>query len=376
MNGKIIIAGASARAAAFSAQRSGFEPYTVDMFADSDLVRFFSATRVADYPCGIAEALEKLPPGPWMYTGALENHPDLIDEIARKRPLYGNAGKRIRQVRNPRRMAEAFRDADLLYPEVVSHLEQIPHRQGWLRKPFQSAAGRYIEPLRQHHRENKKFYYQSQIQGWPCSAVYLVSCTTVHLLGVTYQLTGCDWAGAAAFAYAGSIGPVQLERKIRKQFERIGETLQSVFAVRGLIGVDAVIADNEVWTVEVNPRYTASVEILERAGQTGLISQHASVFGLDCDVRPCRTDTSMMHGKAICYAEKPLVMTRPFLEWVQKVNLEDGTWPQLADIPTVGSSIGKGQPVLTIFTSGADVDEVKNQLQLKMVALNRRLNKQ
>jgi len=169
---------------------------------------------------------------------------------------------------------------------------------------------------------------------------------------------------------------VQLERKIRKQFERIGETLQSVFAVRGLIGVDAVIADNEVWTVEVNPRYTASVEILERAGQTGLISQHASVFGLDCDVRPCRTDTSMMHGKAICYAEKPLVMTRPFLEWVQKVNLEDGTWPQLADIPTVGSSIGKGQPVLTIFTSGADVDEVKNQLQLKMVALNRRLNKQ
>ena len=375
MSGKIIIAGASARAAAFSAQRSGFEPCTVDLFTDSDLVRFFSATRVANYPYGIAAAIEELPPGPWMYTGALENHPDLIDEISQKRTLYGNAGKRTRQVRDPHQMAKAFRDADLLYPEVVTHLEQIPHPRGWLRKPFQSAAGRYIEPLQQYHRENRKFYYQSHIQGWPCSALYLASSTTARLLGVTYQLTGCDWAGAAAFAYTGSIGPVQLERKIRKQFERIGETLQSSFAVRGLIGVDAVIANDEVWTVEVNPRYTASVEILERAGQTGLISQHASVFGLDCDVRPCRTDTAMMHGKAVFYTEKPLVMTRQFLDWVQKINLEHETWPQLADIPTVGSPIGKGQPVLTIFTSGADVEQVENQLQLKMVALKQQLNK-
>ena len=375
MNGKIIIAGASARAAAFSAQRSGFEPYTVDLFADSDLVRFFSATRVANYPYGIAEAIGELPSGPWMYTGALENHPDLIDEITRQRPLYGNAGKQIRQVRNPRRMSEVFRDADLLYPDIVNHLDQIPHRPGWLRKPLQSAAGRHIEPLQQYHRENKKFYYQRQIQGWPCSAVYLVSCTTARLLGVTYQLTGCDWAGAAAFFYAGSIGPVQLERKIRKQFERIGETLRSVFDVRGLIGVDAVIANNQVWTVEINPRYTASVEILERAGRTDLISQHASAFGLHCDVTPCRADTSMMHGKAVCYAEKPLLITRPFLDWVQTINLEHRTWPQLADIPKVGSSIGKGQPVLTVFTSGTDLEQVENQLQLKMVALKQQLNK-
>jgi predicted ATP-grasp superfamily ATP-dependent carboligase len=83
----------------------------------------------------------------------------------------------------------------------------------------------------------------------------------------------------------------------------------------------------------------------------------------------------MMHGKAICYAEKPLLITRPFLDWVQTINLEHGTWPQLADIPQVGSSIGQGQPVLTVFTSGTDLEQVENQLQLKMAALKQQLNK-
>ena len=41
-------------------------------------------------------AVAGFPPGPCVYTGGLENHPDVIDAIARDRPLAGNAADVVR----------------------------------------------------------------------------------------------------------------------------------------------------------------------------------------------------------------------------------------------------------------------------------------
>src|SRR6516162_6995898 len=88
----LLIVGASARAAAFSALRAGLRPTCADLFADADLrarcpVR---CVEVKDYPRGLLDLPELLTPGPWMYTGALENRPDLVEAMSRRRPLWGN----------------------------------------------------------------------------------------------------------------------------------------------------------------------------------------------------------------------------------------------------------------------------------------------
>src|SRR5687767_11650245 len=95
----LIILGASARAAAQSAARGGFAPYAADLFADEDLRACCPAVQVSDYPAGLEAAAREFPPGPWMYTGGLENHPALVDRIATQRPLWGNSGTVIRAVR-------------------------------------------------------------------------------------------------------------------------------------------------------------------------------------------------------------------------------------------------------------------------------------
>ncbi len=84
-------------------------------------------------------------------------------------------------------------------------------------------------------------------------------------MGATWQLVGTGWTGAPAFCYAGSVGPVEPQTHLDAQWERIGSTIARRFRLVGLFGVDAILDGHTVWPIEVNPRYPASVEVLERA---------------------------------------------------------------------------------------------------------------
>ena len=55
---RIAIVGASVRAAAASAVRAGFSVAAADLFADEDLREIADATRIRDYPDGLADWLK------------------------------------------------------------------------------------------------------------------------------------------------------------------------------------------------------------------------------------------------------------------------------------------------------------------------------
>ena len=54
-------------------------------------------------------------------------------------------------------------------------------------------------------------------------------------------------------------------RSLAAKLQRLGEVLASASGLMGWFGIDYVLRDGEPWPVEVNPRYTASVES-SRAG--------------------------------------------------------------------------------------------------------------
>ncbi|HKB02483.1 MAG TPA: hypothetical protein VKD90_09695, partial [Gemmataceae bacterium] len=87
---RLLIVGASARAAAASARRAGFDPWCADLFGDADLARLApdSVRCPADKsPAGLIDTLRDAPPGPLIYTGGLENHPKLVRALAGLRTL-------------------------------------------------------------------------------------------------------------------------------------------------------------------------------------------------------------------------------------------------------------------------------------------------
>src|SRR5947208_2820896 len=76
----------------FASLRAGLRPWALDRFADRDLCAACPARAVPPgrYPAGLPELVREAPPGPWLYTGGLENRPGVIRRIARERPLWGN----------------------------------------------------------------------------------------------------------------------------------------------------------------------------------------------------------------------------------------------------------------------------------------------
>src|SRR5579862_6220291 len=101
---ELIIVGASVRAAAGSARRAGLVPWCADLFADTDL-RAMVPTVVRcppdRYPRQLLKILGTAPACPWTYTGALENHPELIQLMADVRPLWGNGPAALAASRSP-----------------------------------------------------------------------------------------------------------------------------------------------------------------------------------------------------------------------------------------------------------------------------------
>lgn len=347
----LVLIGASTRAAAYSAARAGLTPWCSDLFGDADLRALCIVLPIpaGQYPEQLEQVFSSAPSGAWMYTGALENHPSLIRRLARMRPLWGNAASILKGVRSPFRVREVLAGQNIPCPDVRP--VPSPAASGrWLVKPLTSAGGRGIR-FANSGTPGKRGYLQEHIEGMPAAAVFCAFGTSAVLLGVTRQLIGADWLHAAPFHYCGSIGPLPLEPRLQKNLVTLGDVLTRGFGLRGLFGVDFILRDGVPWPVEVNPRYTASVEVHELA--TGLAS--LAWHHLACDATAPRPQSlaapaGRYVGKAILYAKSDLIFPKsgPWLSVLQRpVSLH--AIPPFADLPHVGALIPAGRPVLSFF---------------------------
>lgn len=387
----LFIAGASARSAAESARRAGCEIAAADLFCDRDLRACATAQRVSDYPREIVTIAKHLLPRKWIYTGGLENSPQCVAAVSQYHSLLGNPPDVLRHVRNPWRVQQVLRNSRLFYPEIR---ERLPARRAadetWLCKPRKSNGGAQIRiwPDVAHGDSNSTlfdadmppadaFYFQQYVRGASYGAVYLAprktaARTTVMLLGITRQFAGCRWAGTNGFHHVGAIGPITLDPKLMDQYQRIGQRLATAFGLRGLFGVDTVVERQRVWTIEVNPRFTASVEIHERA--TGLCAISAHVQACEDTTLPIALPLASpsqpreLHAKATIYAAHSGEVNATFCCWIDAQNSSE-RFATLADLPQVGTRILAGHPILTVFARGRHMPDVYRQLRAQAGAV-------
>jgi uncharacterized protein len=369
---RIAIVGASVRAAAASAVRPGFQVAAADLFADADLSRIAAATRIENYPAGLHDWLKQLSPRPdaWMYTGALENHPDLVDAMSSVAPLWGNCGSVLRQVRSPQHLANALQRSALLFPEVRLSPAGLPRDGSWLAKTGRGASGSGVRAFDHSCPTSQGVAYQHRVAGLPYSATFVAAHGKTALLGIARQLIGEDWLGAREFQFCGAIGPCRLAHSLQEEIEQIGRVLAQEFGLIGLFGVDLMIDDQQIWTIEVNPRYTASVEIIERGTGVHAISAHASACQASKVLRSEPQHSPTMHGKAILFARRSMKVGAMFAE-SSLCDVKQHTWPAFADIPSAGTHISRGHPVLTVFAESASSDDFVKNLRNRVAEIER-----
>ena len=312
---KVGVVGASARAAVHSLARAGVEAWAVDQFADRDLTRVAECALCPPgrYPDALPELAARFPPGPVLYTGGLENHPHVVAELSRSRELWGNPPEVLARVRDPFALFPTLASCGFTTPRLVPPGEPCPRDGRWLRKPLRSGGGigiRFAQPgevVSPHH------YFTEFIDGPAMSVVYIGNET----VGVTQQLIGESWLHAAVFAYCGNIGPIKLAIPLALPIK-----------LYGVWGLDFILHDDVPYPVEVNPRYTASAEVLEH-------SSGVAIFGAVTDKK-----RASPVGKAIYYA--PHAMRFPDSgPWDADLAGAFDPWrlPGFADIPEPGSAI-------------------------------------
>jgi predicted ATP-grasp superfamily ATP-dependent carboligase len=254
----------------------------------------------------------------------------------------------------------------------------------WVQKHRRSAGGRNI--LRVPDGDGSKnqlspssgFYFQRRIVGRPISAVFVADGVNASLLGITAQLIGDDgssrswctseWTGAKGFWYAGSIGPIAEPEGLVKSMTALGDCIANEFHLRGIFGVDAILTNGAIWSLEVNPRYTASVEVLERATGLRAIELHANAFcehvqeaGGLANAFESLPSCPTKFGKAVLYATRDIQVPASFSDWAAELNA-NLKWPVIADIPC-GGAIATGLPICTVFAEGGTPADVVARLR-------------
>lgn len=373
----LLIIGASARAAAQSAAQAGYAVAAVDLFADVDLCACAETLRCGDYPVGLADLAEKLPPGPWLYTGGLENHPEVVAKIAATRLLWGNSAEVLRRVRDPLQLYEVLRAAGLRALEVTLDPSGLPRDGSWLAKPSGGSGGKFVhvfnansavgsEALENPESTSSRWYFQRRQPGISAAALFVGYAGRGHFLAITEQIVGEAWCGGGPFQYAGSIAPLPasellLDTRFNAELFRLGDTLAAEFGLVGLFGVDGVIHDARFWPVEVNPRYTASCEVIERLTGLSMIALHAAACEEREPIAPLMPHRPGGVGKAIVFAQTDGVFTERAANWVERLNT--GTLPdQVADIPRVGTRFAARDPILTLIAHGDMPADIRRRL--------------
>jgi len=351
----LVILGASTRAAAFSALGGGLAPICGDLFADADLAARCPVTAVDNYPAGLAAVADAATAGPWMYTGGLENHPDVVRRIAAGRRLYGNDADVLARVRDPFAVYQALTEAQWAAPEVRSTAESLPRDGSWLVKSRRSCGGSGVAAWNGAGADGARrsqHYFQRRIAGTPGAAIYLAAGRDARLLGATEQIMTGRPGRAGAFRYAGSIGPLPLADRQLDLLAAIGRTLAAAFSLRGLFGVDFIDDGTNVWPIEVNPRYTASIEILERACSFSAVGWHVTSCRDGVIPDEALGGDGLWHAKRILYAPCDATIGAAFTHDALAAG-GDETKPAVADIPPAGSLVKANRPAMTVFASGA-----------------------
>ena len=141
------------------------------------------------------------------------------------------------------------------------------------------------------------------------------------------------------YRWCGNVVPPRLPAGERDallgQARAICSCLAGAFALRGLFGVDFVWDGERAWTIEVNPRPTASLEAIEAAYGVGVFGAH---------LRACAGELPRVEGepagaagKAVLFATEDVVIGDS-VRWLER---------GVRDVPHPGERIAAGHPICT-----------------------------
>jgi predicted ATP-grasp superfamily ATP-dependent carboligase len=345
------------------AERDGQPVAAFDLFGDLDLRRGGARVVTGENLTALVEAALGEPASGVVYGASFENHPALLARLAKRHALLGNGPQTLRAVRDPRRLGAALRDAGLAYPATFSEAPADRSRR-WLRKPLRGGGGTRVRAWRGGALP-AGVVVQERIEGVACSAAAVGDGADAVVLGLTEQLVGQRAFGVRSHRWCGNVVPPRLPADERDallaQARAICSCLAGAFALRGLFGVDAMWDGEGAWTIEVNPRPTASLEAIEAVYGVAVFDAHLRACAGELPgAEPTRGGAA---GKAVLFATEDVVVGDSE-RWLER---------GVRDVPHPGERIGAGRPICTVVATAPTPDEALAALEEQAAQLRAEL---
>lgn len=368
---RVLLAGISTRAFADSAVAAGFDVTAVDAFGDIDYAPGVSTKQPPGrFTAGrAAHASRRFSVDAVAYTGPFENDPAAVGTLASGRLLLGNGPDVLVRVRDPREVwrtltRHGFEAARVLTGRAASE----PARGRWMVKPRHSGGGRQVYRWVRGARVSRTAYLQEYIPGHAGSMTFVCAGGAAVPLGLSRMIVGDACFGAFGYRYCGSIlaglddhawmgGRRLLDRSVR-----LADALAAEFRLVGVNGLDIIAGREIARALEVNPRWSASMELVEAAYGLSVFEAHARAardgrlpaFNL----RRARRDAGA-HGKAVVFARQDVVVGNTE-QWMRQ---DSSGFRMVRDVPREGQRIAAGRPVCTVFARARTGDACYRALQ-------------
>lgn len=344
---RILIVGFSTRHVAASAARAGLEVCAIDHFCDLDLKRISIA-------CTRFEELVEIPD--LVHKFCSEYQVDAIITTSGAEDLHNLP---VPILGTSPGIAARFLDKELTQKFFEVHGFPVPAlvTPGTfpaILKPCKGSGGwrnalvSDEEDIRVWESQfpGEPYLLQEVAPGIPASVCCVADGREARAIAVNLQiLRGSE---EARFGFCGSLTPFRhpLSWKMREMAEAIG----SKSGCKGIIGIDFLVTNDRIIPIEVNPRFVATLDTIERATGCNLVQMH--IDGCQGTLPSSVPESEHFCIRQILFAPHDLTIRDDLSPLI----------PDVADIPTPPASFEAGGAVISVYGEGDDEGSARSAL--------------
>lgn len=380
----VALFGASCRAAAQSAKRAGASKvYAWDDFLDADLAHVASVAPLSDWEQDQTGSSIDLHDCCMVLCGGMENKPELVDRLIQlgvRCGANGDALRKLRSCENWKHWAEASKIAwpptygpfDSSSPEIATLGTNDHQKLSWLIKPAHGAGGIHVRPLASDHSfeatnadpsKTARWLVQKYIAGKSLGVTYCSDRLSTQLVGIARGIDARELEAPLPFIYRGNIAAQLVSQRAYESLEAFGHLVAKQTGLLGLWQADFQLDfDGKLWLLEINPRWSASMELHETLQGFSWMKKHLEILRSPEEVFVHDTDQRRVSdgqiAKGIIYAPRDLNLSDDQIARLWQARWE-GTLAELeqapfrvADIPQPvldGLAIPEGMPIATVL---------------------------
>jgi predicted ATP-grasp superfamily ATP-dependent carboligase len=344
-NKPVLIFAQSGRFLAQSASQAGYRVWVADCFGDLDTIvaseRWQGVPNFASLTCKqfltILQSLTKGEECSLIYGSGIEQCFHLLHQLPSHIELIANSAATVNTIKTPTLFFDTLNALSLPYPTTV--FDKRLTNTDYIAKSISGLGGSHIRPISQLDSTHN-YYFQQIMDGAAYSALFLADGKKAQILSINRQYI--DPIPRSPYRLGMIETCLNITSTHQKFIIKACNRITQKTGLKGLNSLDFIISQkSELSILEVNPRPSASIELVE-SNFTPIIQLHINACYGKLITKSLKLPSSIISLRYI-FAEKNVSIP------------SDMVWPvECSDIAKPGSLIKKGDPICSCLVQATE----------------------